>query len=129
MFEHNWRTTITYRSALQQQCSRVFFSSGAALRRAQRRASITTGAHKLALIVAIIDALCPVAATGRRKKERDAARANHNESDAHLQCSVATGDAQIDALTRREGGRAQREHCMAAALFGSPVRGSRFGRA
>jgi len=32
-----------------------------------------------------------------KQKESDAARANHNESDAHLQCSVATGDAQIDA--------------------------------
>ena len=94
----------------QRATAAVFSSSGAALRRAQRRASITTGAHKLALIVAVIDAPCPVAATGRRKKERDAARANHNESDAHLQCSVATGDAQIDVLTRREGGRAQLEN-------------------
>ena len=51
-----------------------------------------------------------------KKKERDAARANHNESDAHLQCSVATGDAQIDVLTRREGGRAQLE-CMQCNNF------------
>ena len=60
----------------QRATAAGFLSSGAALRRAQRRASITTGAHKLARIC-----------TGRRRKTKETRRALTTMSRTHT-CSA-----------------------------------------